>query len=177
LGINVDKVRQAFNSGNWAEIGVSKVFDEAIQKGELLSTTINKSGSVLEDTTNKINNLTSIMQSKQNSFETLFNVNNAIKFAATVGQIGSIMTSITNLGNIIKNEDLSASEKLAKVLTNIGFLLPMIINTSKNISSLLGITNALTQRRLFLEQKISKEKERQALLDKKAEIAEKAKVL
>ena len=177
LGINVDKVRQAFNSGNWAEIGVSKVFDEAIQKGELFSTTINKSGNALEDTTNKINNLTSIMQSKQNSFETLFNVNNAIKFAATVGQIGSIMTSITNLGSIIKNEDLSASEKLAKVLTNIGFLLPMIINTSKNISSLLGITNALIQRRLFLEQKISKEKERQALLDKKAEIAEKAKVL
>jgi len=117
------------------------------------------------------------MQSKQNSFETLFNVNNAVKFASTVGQIGSIMTSITNLGSIIKNEDLSASEKLAKVLTNIGFLLPMIINTSKNISSLLGITNALTQRRLFLEQKISKEKERQALLEKKAEIAEKARVL
>ena len=107
----------------------------------------------------------------------MFNVNNAVKFASTVGQIGSIMTSITNLGNIIKNEDLSASEKLAKVLTNIGFLLPMIINTSKNISSLLGITNALTQRRLFLEQKISKEKERQALLDKKAEIVERSKVL
>ena len=177
LGISVDKVRQAFNSGNWAEIGVSKIFDEAIQKGELFSTTINKSGNALEDTTNKINNLTSVMQSKQNSFETLFNVNNAIKFASTVGQIGSIMTSITNLGNIIKNEDLSASEKLSKTLTNIGFLLPMIINTSKNISSLLGITNALTQRRLILEQKISKEKDRQALLDKKAEIAEKAKVL
>lgn len=153
LGINVEKVRQAFNSGNWAEIGVSKIFDEAIQKGELFSTTINKSGSTLEDTTNKINNLTSIMQSKQNSFETLFNVNNAIKFASTVGQIGSIMTNITNLDSIIKNEDLSASEKLAKVLTNGAFTLTMIINTFRNISKITGVQNALSLRQLAVRTK------------------------
>ena len=153
LGINVDKVRQAFNSGNWAEIGVSKIFDEAIQKGELFSTTINKSGNALEDTTNKINNLTSVMQSKQKSFETLFNVNTAIKFASTVGQIGSIMTSITNLGSIIKNEDLSASEKLAKVLTNGVYTLMMGYNIFKNISEITGIQSALSLRQLAVRTK------------------------
>ena len=153
LGISVDKVRQAFNSGNWAEIGVSKIFDEVIQKGELFSTTINKSGNALEDTTNKINNLTSIMQSKRDSFETLFNVNNAVQFASTVGQIGSIMTNITNLRSIIKNEDLSASEKLSKVLTNGAFTLTMIVNIFRNISKITGVQNALSLRQLAIRTK------------------------
>jgi hypothetical protein len=63
------------------------------------------------------------------------------------------MTSITNLGSIIKNEDLSASEKLAKVLTNGVYTLMMGYNIFKNISAITGVQSALSLRQLAVRTK------------------------
>ena len=76
-------------------------------------------------------------------------------------------TTIKNLGSIWQDEDISTSEKLLKTFTTIGFIVPTLVNSFRNISKVLGISAALQERSLIIEKAITKEKERQEAIEKR----------
>ena len=90
-------------------------------------------------------------------FRATINIQGIVQAFSAVGQLASSLTTLSNLPEILKNEDISTGEKFLQILTNIGFAVPMLISSlgqlkgvisgavtmqkTLNIATALGITN------------------------------------
>lgn len=54
-------------------------------------------------------------------------ISDTIKFTSALGQLGSALLTIKNLGTILTDEDIAPTEKFVQILTNLGVLIPTII--------------------------------------------------
>lgn len=151
--------------------------DEANQKTNKLSETIEKSGQALSDATGRAEVLDKAIKNGADSAKQLFDVTNAVKMIGAIGQISSSLMTIRNLKTIWDDKDVSIGEKLLKTFTSLGFLVPSLYSSYKSIVNAMGITQALSERQLVIEKAITKEKEKQQLLEKKARLEQQIKNL
>ena len=169
--INPDKAKQLLNDLNKLNSGsmsperfgekLQGYLDSADIQAKKLTDTINNSAQALSNATGKASSLDSALKQDVDSAKQLFDVTNATKFVGAVGQIASSIMTISNLKSIISDRDVSAGEKLAKILTTASFVFPTLVHSLTSISSATGITAALEERRLKINKKISLEQKLQ----------------
>ena len=68
----------------------------------------------------------------------------SIKLVSSFGQLASAITSVSRIGSIWSNEDLTTGEKLLQTTTSLGFALPMLSNSLGLINKTLGIGTSIT---------------------------------
>ena len=72
----------------------------------------------------------------------------AINGISAIGQLGSALSSIKNLGSIWQNNDLTFADKLLQTMTNLGFAIPMVVNGFTQLKNariaILGLTQKET---------------------------------
>lgn len=149
---------------------LEKYLNSADFQAKKLADTINNSAQALSNAEGKASNLDSVLKQNVDSAKQLFDVTNAVKLIGAIGQISSSLMTIRNLKTIWDDKDVSIGEKLLKTFTSIGFLVPSLYSSYKSIAKAMGITQALSERRLVIEKAITKEKEKQQLLEKKARL-------
>lgn len=149
----------------------------ASERANSLSTAIGKSQQELMKARDGALQVDTALRQSASAAQRLFDTTNIVKMVGAVGQMASVMMTIGNLGSIWKDEDISASEKILKTVTTLGFAIPSIITSMKNISSAMGVTQALAQRRLIIEKAITAEKEKQAAIDKRETLIKELKEL
>ena len=149
---------------------LEKYLNSADFQAKKLADTINNSAQALSNAEGKASNLDSVLKQNVDSAKQLFDVTNAVKMIGAIGQISSSLMTIRNLKTIWDDKDVSIGEKLLKTFTSIGFLVPSLYSSYKSIAKAMGITQALSERRLVIEKAITKEKEKQQLLEKKARL-------
>lgn len=122
-----------------------------------------------------------------NSFDQLINrlstgsfFNNITQLANLTSQLSMTFTQLSNIGNIINDENLKDSEKMSKIMSSLAFTAPMVINLIKTITqTLIGSTVAKqkdniesAKSNLLIAQKDTLEKKN--FLTKKKQIAAEA---
>ena len=63
---------------------------------------------------------------------------------SALGQVAMSIQTLSNIGDIIKNEDLTNGEKLLQVVTNLGFALPMLVSSMASLGKIMKINTAWT---------------------------------
>jgi len=82
-----------------------------------------------------------------------FDVNNAVKMVGAIGQITSSIITLKNLGSVLTDKDVTSGEKAAKLLTTLGFSLPILVKNIKILKSSFGeVTVAIKS---FIDAKIA----------------------
>lgn len=92
------------------------------------------------------------LQNAENAYKSLINVtktkamvNNIMGVVNGFSQMASAITTLTNLGSIFKNEDMTAGQKFLAVVQNLGMALPMLISGfTMTRNSILSLTGAET---------------------------------
>ena len=116
-----------------------------------LTDTVNNSAQAFSNATGRASTLDGALQQSVNSAKQLFDVTNAIKFISALGQISSTLMTIQNLGSIWKDKDVSTGEKILKTVTTMGFVLPTLYSSFKNMSTAIGLTAAVQKQRLLIK--------------------------
>ena len=75
-------------------------------------------------------------------FKQTLSIQNIVQTVSAFGQLASSINTLKNLGSIWSNDDISTGEKLLQTVTNLGFALPMLINSFGTVASTLGLTTA-----------------------------------
>lgn len=164
-------------SGGSFSSQLAKALNEANREATQFSNTISNSKKELDDAKNRASMLDKAIRDGADSAKQLFDVTNAIKMISAIGQISSSLLTIKNLKTIWDDKDVSTGEKIAKTFTSLGFIIPSLYSSYKSIANAMGITNALSARQLTIEKAITKEKEKQQLLEKKARLEQQIKNL
>lgn len=63
---------------------------------------------------------------------------------SALGQVAMSIQTLWNIGDIIKNEDLTNGEKLLQIVTNLGFALPMLVSSMASLGKIMKIDTAWT---------------------------------
>lgn len=177
-----DKLEEYINNADNAAEGTKRFIDFLKQMRDTASATaegINQTASEME-----------ILETKKNSFKNFLNTKQIIEDVSSLaGVFSSLAMTISGVSSVVKvlNDDtLSTGEKILRILTSVGFLLPAIITSTKNVlkfynqlktisSTINGlklaesitdkkITNE-TREQVILDAKITKEKEKQLALE------------
>ena len=69
---------------------------------------------------------------------------NITKTVGAIGQLGSAITMLKNLGSIWSAEDVELGDKILQTVTNLAFVLPMLTSGFKTFADVLGITTTFT---------------------------------
>lgn len=174
---DLDKLNSGQMSGQTFGQKLQEYLAAADVQAKELSNTINNSAQALSNAQGKADSLDRALKQNVDSAKQLFDVTNAVKMISAIGQISSSLMTIRNLKTIWDDKDVSIGEKLAKTFTSLGFLAPSLYSSYKSIANAMGITQALSERRLVIEKAITKEKEKQQLLEKKARLQQQIKNL
>lgn len=82
---------------------------------------------------------------RQANLQRQMNIQNVVNMTAAVGQLGFAITSISNLGDIWTEEDVSVGNKLLQTLMNLTITIPMLVSSipaiTQGISSIKKLTN------------------------------------
>ena len=120
------------------------------------------------------------LQKTQNQFDktnqkanTIFDVRQITNFVAGLGKVAAGLNGIVNLTKVWKNENNTLGQKLLQTFTSLSFTVPMLYSGLKQVVAIVGVQlvseRAITQaaeRRRLEQEKITKEKAAQVLLDK-----------
>ena len=111
--------------------GLNEGLDYADAAAKKLTNTLEKNNQQLESSVNKAKQLDGALDSNVQHAKQLFDVTNVVKMVGAIGQISSTLITIKNLKSIWDDKDVSTSEKIAKTVTSIGFVVPTLINSVK----------------------------------------------
>lgn len=70
-------------------------------------------------------------------------IENYTKIASSISSIGIAIQQVQNIGSIITDENLSAGEKLLRIFTNLGFIIPSIINAYQSLKAVMTPVQAV----------------------------------
>lgn len=76
---------------------------------------------------NEIDSNTKGLSDLKLQLETVFNVENVIKFTQGISNLAFALQSLIELPNIFSDEDLSVGEKLLRVITSLSFVIPNLV--------------------------------------------------
>lgn len=71
-------------------------------------------------------------------------IQQSIQLVSSFGQLASAINTISRIGSIWSNEDLTTGEKILQTVTNLGFAIPMLANSIGQVSKALGINASMT---------------------------------
>ena len=104
-------------------------------------TEIDKLSSQLSQAKTNVDNLNTSVDDYQKKAEQAFNSQNIVKTVSAVGQLVSISNSLGHLGNIFNDGDLSQTQKIQQVLTNLFTMtIPMGISAFTKLRKIISST-------------------------------------
>jgi TP901 family phage tail tape measure protein len=109
------------------------------------------------------------MQTMKGAAKQAFDVKNLTTLATSLGSIAGGLQGLSNLKNILSNDDLTSFEKLFQILSNMAFTIPSIVSGVKNIK---GTLLDMAKSNLFNEETFLKEDYSQKLLSAKTALEE-----
>ena len=71
-------------------------------------------------------------------------IQQSIQLVSSFGQLASAITTVSRIGSIWSNEDLSMGEKMLQTVTNLGFAIPMLVNSLSQINTAFGLGTTLS---------------------------------
>ena len=152
------EVIQFFNEAN-KELGLINKVDDLNNKTQQYEAQLKQAKNTQEDFLNTV--------------KTQAQVKNFTNMVSAIGRLASGFMALSNLTKVWHNDSLSTGQKVLQTITNISFVIPMIVTALKTIQTTLGFQQTLgqiilanLQLRLLTEKKITIEKAKQALLEK-----------
>lgn len=71
-------------------------------------------------------------------------IQQSIQLVSSFGQLASAITTVSRIGSIWSNEDLNMGEKMLQTVTNLGFAIPMLVNSLSQINTAFGLGTTLS---------------------------------
>lgn len=71
-------------------------------------------------------------------------IQQSIQLVSSFGQLASAITTVSRIGSIWSNEDLTMGEKMLQTVTNLGFAIPMLVNSLSQINTAFGLGTTLS---------------------------------
>ena len=116
-----------------AQQQINKATDTIVENADKKTTAAKKKlDQNINDTTEKIKGAVEV--SKQT-----INVEQWVKLASAVGQLGTSVHSFINIWNVFKNDSLSAGEKIIQIISSLGTSVAMFGNSMKLIKDNIGV--------------------------------------
>ena len=158
------KKNEAFNSKNFEEL--EKSIDRLISKKKKLTPEeFQKIQQILNDfpaSAKKVleleNSIKKVQEAAKRAGDSLKQnldfkkvTQGAINGISAIGQLGSALSSIKNLGSIWQNNDLTFADKLLQTMTNLGFAIPMVVNGFTQLKNARVAMFGLTQKELVAQ--------------------------
>ena len=72
-------------------------------------------------------------------------IQNYVKLAGGIAQVGSAIQQVQNLGSIWTNDDLSTGQKILQIITNAGMTFPLLINGLKQVLTVTKLVSLATK--------------------------------
>ena len=107
----------------------------------------------LEQAQNHLNNLRAKAEQTRATMEQTFNIRSVVTMVGAVGQLSSALMSIKNIPRIINDQDISAGQKLLKVVSALSYSIPSLVTAFGKINNVLQLTQTL---RVSLDAAITK---------------------
>lgn len=154
-------------TGGAFETKIREILQNATQEANNLRNAFDNGYASSQQLKSSAQGLNLVLKSSAESAKIAFDVNNSVKMVGAIGQISSAFITIKNLGSIIEDRDISAAEKMAKILTTAGFVIPTLLKSVNNIKDVLGITAVLQGKTLKYQELKNIAKQKQVLEQEK----------
>lgn len=152
----LDNLRGKDGELNLKNINVIKQL-EKVEQARI--NTYKKEAQILRETANDVKNFASETQKGAQKADQLTNswnnfinqidlrakIQQSVQLVSSFGQLASAFNTIRRIGSIWSNEDLTTGEKILQTVTNLGFAIPMLVNSIGQVNKVLGIGASVTQ--------------------------------